>query len=73
MKEHIDIVDCFGDMCPIPMIKIEIQLAKMEPGEEFMLVTDHSCTITSVIEKYSNQVTSIEEVILGVWEVNFKK
>ncbi|MFO7611568.1 MAG: sulfurtransferase TusA family protein [Clostridia bacterium] len=69
----MDIVDCFGDMCPIPMIKIEIKLKTMEPGEEFMLVTDHSCTITSVLEKYSHQVTKVEEVMLGVWEVSFKK
>ncbi|MPN64473.1 hypothetical protein SDC9_212248 [bioreactor metagenome] len=38
-----------------------------------MLVTDHSCTLESIRDKYAEHVTSIDEVMNGVWEVKIKK
>ena len=69
----MDIIDCFGDICPIPIIKIENKLKTMCTGEEFMLVTDHSCTLESIKDKYIDKVTKIDEVMNGVWEVYIKK
>lgn len=68
-------MDCFGDMCPVPILKIEQKLKEISAGDEFMLVTDHSCTIESIKQKYSNRnvVCRIEEVMNGVWEVYIKK
>ena len=43
-----DYIDCFGDICPVPILKIEKKLREIKTGEEFYLVTDHSCTIESV-------------------------
>lgn len=74
MKEELKYIDCFGDICPLPILKIEKQLKNMKPGDEFMLVTDHSCTLESIRNKYSNQkiMVRIEEVMNGVWEVYIK-
>ncbi len=69
----MDIIDCMGDMCPIPMIKIENKLNSIEHGDEFMVVSDHSCTLTSIREKYSDYITKIDEVMIGVWEIILKK
>ena len=44
MKKDCKVIDCFGDICPVPVIKIEKELKTIQPGDEFMLVTDHSCT-----------------------------
>lgn len=71
----IKTIDCFGDVCPLPMLKIEKQLLTMETGDEFMIVTDHSCTLSAIKEKYGrvNASISYEEVMNGVWEVYIKK
>ncbi len=69
----MDIIDCLGDMCPIPMIKVEKMLELMKPGDEFMVVSDHSCTVASIREKYFRHITKIDEVMIGVWEIFLKK
>jgi len=75
MKKDKKVIDCFGDVCPLPILKIEKQLEKMQPGEEFMLVTDHSCTVVGIKEKYRNRNIEFttDEVMNGVWEVRIKK
>lgn len=69
----MDTIDCFGDICPLPVVKIENKLKAMSKGEEFMLVTDHSCTLAAIKEKYQSKVQKIDEVMNGVWEIYFKK
>lgn len=70
----MDIIDCMGDMCPIPMIKIEKKLQSMKPGDDdFMVISDHSCTLTSIREKYFRNIKKIDEVMIGVWEIILKK
>lgn len=68
-------IDCFGEICPIPIIKIENELKNMQLGDEFMLVTDHSCTIENIREIYSKRgmIENIDEVMNGVWEVTIVK
>lgn len=68
---EIKVLDCFGDICPIPVIKVEKQLSELEEGEQFMLVTDHSCVLKSIQDKYNNVV--IDEPMNGVWEIIFTK
>ena len=67
----IKVLDCFGDICPIPVIKVQKQLEEMKEGEQFMLVTDHSCVAKSIKDKYEN--VSIVEPMNGVWEITFTK
>ena len=68
-------IDCFGDICPIPVLKAEDMLHQIKKGESFVLVTDHSCVVQSVKEKYAHHPLSleIEEVMNGVWEITFTK
>ena len=68
---EIKILDCFGDICPIPVIKVERELASLNKGEQFMLITDHSCVLKSITDKYEN--VSINEPMNGVWEIIFTK
>ena len=75
MDNEKEFIDCFGDMCPVPILKIEEKLKETRVGQEFMLVTDHSCTVESIkqIYKKRNVEFRIEEVMNGVWEVYVKK
>ena len=69
------VIDCFGDICPVPILKIETQLKKTALGESFMIVTDHSCTLESIHDVFSprNLLIHEEEVMNGVWEITFTK
>lgn len=68
-------LDCLGDMCPVPIIKIKKELQTMKSQESIKIVTDHSCVANSILDHYKNKKVSIqtEEVINGVWEIIMTK
>ncbi len=71
----MDKIECFGDYCPIPLLKAQNAVKDLEPGESFMLVTDHSCVVESISEYFTlrNFDMLIDEVINGVWEITITK
>lgn len=68
-------IDCFGDMCPIPVLKIDRALEELHQGESLMAVTDHSCVLESILDHYNPNRIKIEsdEVMNGVWEITITK
>lgn len=68
-------IDCFGDICPVPLIKAKRETDHLVPGDELIVVTDHSCTVESIEEYYALLDFDIisDEVINGVWEIHLKK
>lgn len=41
-------LDCLGDMCPIPIMKLKQCKQIKEKGGQLKLVTDHSCVVESI-------------------------
>jgi TusA-related sulfurtransferase len=66
-------IDCFGDICPVPIMKIEKQLKTLPDGEVLEVVTDHNCTVESVANKFKKYNVESEEVMNGVWEIRITK
>ncbi|HYE81540.1 MAG TPA: sulfurtransferase TusA family protein [Clostridia bacterium] len=69
-------IDCLGEFCPIPILKIKQELKTLQKGESFMLFTDHSCVLQSITDHYgkaSGIRLEPEEVINGVWEITITK
>lgn len=68
-------IDCFGDICPVPLLKIKRKLEEMENGDTVMVVVDHSCVAESIHDFYkdSSHAIEIEEVMNGVWEITLTK
>lgn len=64
-------IDCLGDICPVPIVRLQKKLAQIKKGVPVMLVTDHSCTCQSVNDfcKLHNLRCEVDEVIAGVWEI----
>ncbi len=64
-------LDCMGDFCPLPILKLERALEKLSTGESMMLVCDHSCVAESVSDFLSHRPYSYEldEVMNGIWEI----
>lgn len=68
-------IDCFGDFCPIPLLKAQEACRELAVGERFMLVTDHSCTAEALEDHFSKSRYRVtyEEVINGVWEITITR
>ena len=68
-------MECLGDLCPLPLIKLQQCEEQLKRGERVMLVTDHSCTCQSILSycKKQNMQTQIYEPISGIWEITIYK
>lgn len=62
-------INCFGDICPIPILKINKELPKLQKGETLEVVTDRGCVVESIKEKFKNFNVNVDEVLNGVWEI----
>ena len=63
-------LDCLGDICPIPIMKLRKWEGEMSKGRQIMLITDHSC-VSESIKNYcclKHYTVEIREPVNGVWE-----
>jgi len=68
-------LDCLGEACPVPLVKAEKELNKMEIGDVLIVQIDHSCAMKNVPEwaRKEGHNVEIEEVDDGEWEVIIEK
>lgn len=73
MKEHT--LDCLGEACPVPLMKVEKKMNTMEVGDVLIVQIDHSCAMKNVPEWARTQGHNVEidEVGDGEWEVVIEK
>ncbi len=64
-------LDCLGDVCPLPLMKLMQYREQIDRGESVMIVTDHSCTSESLLNYCRKQHLPVQvaEPIPGVWEI----
>ncbi|WP_227017296.1 sulfurtransferase TusA family protein [Sinanaerobacter chloroacetimidivorans] len=73
--EELIRIDCLGDMCPVPIIKLQKREGELSKGRQIVLITDHSCVSESV-KNYCNvhrYKVKILEPVNGVWEFYISK
>lgn len=65
-------LDCLGDMCPLPLMKLMLCREQVDRGETVMIVTDHSCTCESLLNYCHKQKLKaiVVEPVQGVWEIS---
>lgn len=68
-------IDCFGEICPIPILRILQELKTMKKNQTLKVVSDHSCVVQSVTDHLKKETVEFftEEVINGVWEIYVTK
>ena len=68
-------INCFGDICPIPIIKTQNELKIINKNDSFMVIVDHSCILESIKDYISNtnHLISDKEVMNSVWEITITK
>ena len=64
-------INCLGDMCPLPLLKLQQCKELSKKGETIKLVTDHSCSVESITEfcQKNNLNIEITEPMNGIWEL----
>ena len=69
------VLDCMGEACPVPLIKTENAIKKLEIGDVLVVQIDHSCAMKNVPEwaRKEGHNVEIEEVSDGEWEVIIEK
>jgi TusA-related sulfurtransferase len=74
MSKEVEL-DCMGEACPIPLIKAEKALEKMDAGDILIIAIDHSCAMKNVPEwaRKQGHNVEIEEVDDGEWECVIEK
>ena len=68
-------LDCMGEACPVPLVKTEKALAKLDIGDILIVQIDHSCAMKNVPEwaRDNGHNVEIEEIDDGEWEVVIEK
>lgn len=67
MDHHID---SLGDICPIPIIKVERKLKEAGKMDRIVLESDHSCSTSSVVNHFKTKYAypvEVKKVADGVW------
>ncbi len=65
------IIDCLGDICPLPMMRFQQIEGAIIAGQAVKIVTDHSCASENLIQYCKNRGYSfyVVEPISGIWEI----
>lgn len=73
MAEYV--LDCFGEACPVPLMRTERKLSELSNGDILVVAIDHSCAIKNVPEwaRAQGHHVEIDEVDDGEWEVIIEK
>ncbi|NCA99349.1 MAG: sulfurtransferase TusA family protein [Clostridia bacterium] len=73
MKEVM--LDCYGEACPIPLVKAQNKLKEMDIGDILIVQIDHSCAMKNVPDwaRGEGHNVEVEETSDGEWEVIIEK
>jgi TusA-related sulfurtransferase len=73
MAEHV--IDCLGEACPIPLMKVQKQMEQSAVGDVIIAQIDHSCAMKNIPEwaRNNGHNVEIEEVDDGEWEIIIEK
>jgi TusA-related sulfurtransferase len=69
------VLDCFGEACPIPLIKAQKEIEKMSIGDVLIVNIDHSCAMKNVPDwaREAGYPVEIEETGEGEWSIIIEK
>lgn len=64
-------LDCLGEACPIPLMKVQDKIEEMEKGDTLIVSVDHNCAMKN-IPNWANDEgynVEIETVGNGKWDI----
>ncbi len=69
------LIEIWGEMCPIPVIKSQRQMKIIPTGDSLVLETEHSCTARGLVvwAKKAGYSVLEQEVSNGIWHLEITK
>ena len=68
-------IDCLGEACPVPLVKAQKELEKMQVGDVLIINIDHSCAMKNIPDwaREAGHNVEIDEVSDGEWDIIIEK
>ncbi len=68
-------LDCLGEACPVPLVKAQNELEKMQKGDVLIVNIDHSCAMKNIPDwaREAGHNVEIDEVGEGEWDIVIEK
>jgi len=68
-------IDCLGEACPVPLVKGQKELEKMQVGDVLIINIDHSCAMKNIPDwaREAGHNVEIDEVSDGEWDIIIEK
>ncbi|MFP4016602.1 MAG: sulfurtransferase TusA family protein [Halanaerobiales bacterium] len=68
-------LDCIGEPCPLPLLKVEKYMKKLRKGDSITVDIDHTCAMTNIPEWARKKGYQVEtkEVSFGEWQITIQK
>ncbi|QSQ09109.1 Putative sulfur carrier protein YeeD [Koleobacter methoxysyntrophicus] len=68
-------LDCLHEPCPIPLLKGLKMLETMKPRDVLVLLTDHNCATSNVLDwaRKKGYNIKLEDLGGGEWEIYIEK
>ncbi len=68
-------LEVWGEMCPLPLLKVQRKIKEIKSGDSITLETEHSCTSRAVAQwaKEKNYEFEEEEIVNGIWRLRIIK
>ena len=68
-------LDCLGEACPVPLIKVQSKMEEMEIGDVLTVNVDHSCAMKNVPNwaRDEGHNVEIESTDVGEWNIIIEK
>ncbi|WP_430883156.1 sulfurtransferase TusA family protein [Fusibacter sp. JL216-2] len=69
------ILECFSEICPVPLVRTQNTLKEMEIGDVLIVQIDHSCAMINIPDWALTNGHKVEtdEVSDGEWEITITK
>lgn len=68
-------LDCLGEACPVPLVKAQKEIEKMDVGDVLVVNIDHSCAMKNIPDwaREAGYNVEIDEVAEGEWDIIIEK
>ncbi|MDZ7815092.1 MAG: sulfurtransferase TusA family protein [Planctomycetota bacterium] len=68
-------LDCLGEACPVPLVKAQKEIVKMDVGDVLIVNIDHSCAMKNIPDwaREEGYNVEIDEIGEGEWDIIIEK
>lgn len=68
-------LDCLGEICPVPLLKVQEQVSQMTAGDTLTVSVDYSCAMKNIPDwaESEGHKVEVETAGNGEWKITIIK